>query len=205
MDGVLTRKYINDIRKELFRKTIHLGTAAIPFLLSVAAGPVMVLLVIALVLYTISECLRLKGIDIPIISRITVTAARKRDEGRFVLGPVTLVLGILLTALFFGPKSSCTFCGIYALAFGDGLASLVGKIFGTHKIPGTRGKSVEGSLACCIAIFTATLVLVRYTDWKISLVLALAGTITEVLPLKDFDNVLIPVLLAAIAHLAFGL
>lgn len=204
MDGILTRKYINDIRKELFRKSIHLCTAFVPFLLSIAFWPVMGLLCAALILYTLSEVLRLKGINIPIISKITVTAARKRDEGRFVLGPVTLVTGVLLTALVFGP-TSCTYCGIYALAFGDGLASLVGKVFGTHKIPGTRGKSVEGSLACFIAIFTATLVLVPNTSWKSSLVLALAGTLTEVLPLKDFDNVLIPLLLAAISHFVFGL
>ncbi len=204
MEGILARKYINDIKKELFRKTIHLCTAAIPFLLSLAYVPVMALLLTALVLYSLSELLRLKGINIPLVSKITVTAARKRDEGRFVLGPVTLVLGILLTAGIFQPRD-CAFCGIYALAFGDGLASLVGKVFGTHKIPCTKGKSVEGSLACFVAIWASTLLLVPQTDWKICLVLALCGTITEVLPLKDFDNVLIPLLIAAVAHVGFGL
>ncbi len=202
MNGILARKYMNDIKKELFRKSIHLCTALVPLLLYVAKWPVIALLVCALVLYTVSESLRLKGIPIPLISRITETAARKRDEGKFVLGPCTLCIGVILSALLFPEK--CSYCGIYALAFGDGFASLVGKIWGKHELPAMHGKTAEGSLSCFAAIFLAVMILVGPPPGS-ALVLALAGTVIEVLPLKDLDNIFIPVLVTSLAHFMFSM
>ena len=81
------------------------------------------------------------------ISKITEIAARKRDENHFVLGPVTLVCGILLAALLL--PLDCARVGIFALAFGDGLASLMGKLFGKITIPGAHGKTAAGSVGRC--------------------------------------------------------
>ena len=99
--GIILRRYANDISKELFRKLIHLCAAFIPLSLKYFYAPVLVLLSVVLIFYIIAEFLRYKGYSVPLISVITQTAARKRDENKFVLGPVTLTLGIILTALFF--------------------------------------------------------------------------------------------------------
>ncbi len=199
--GILYMQYAYDLRKELFRKSIHLCTVFVPFFLDKFYYLTLILLSFVLIVYIISEFLRMSGKQIPLLSSITMAAARKRDENRFVLGPVTLCGGVLLTALLFPPVPAKI--GIYALALGDGLASLVGKIWGKKKIPFTGGKSYAGSLACFAAVFVSAWFC--SSSVTTALVLAFAGMSIELLPLKDFDNILIPVLLAVLCRFVFNL
>ena len=148
---------------------------------------------IIVVLYYFSELFRLEGHSIPLISFITETASRKRDECKFVLGPVTLVLGILFAALVLPLEYAKV--GIYALSFGDGLASLVGKAIGRVTIPHTGGKTLEGSFACFLAVLTSTLVVTQ--NLLLSFLVALVAMLIEVLPLSDFDNMIIPITIGA--------
>lgn len=145
-----------------------------------------------LVFYIVAETLRIRGIYVPVISRVTAIAARKRDQGKFVLGPVTLSIGILLALFLFQPQASCL--GIMALAFGDGIASLAGKLFGRREIPWTGGKTFEGSVACFIAVFLSSFLILR--DLPSAFALALFAAVIELLPLGDFDNIVIPVCIA---------
>ena len=175
--------------KELFRKSIHLCSALVPFFLKKWYWLTVALLVFALVAYTFCELTRLKGKSIPVISKITELAARKRDEDKFVLGPVTLVLGILLAALTI-PDPKYRTIGIFALAFGDGLASLCGKLFGRVHIPFTKGKTVAGSLACFTAVFISSFCVLQLTE--AAFIVAFAAMTIELLPLADMDNIIIP-------------
>lgn len=186
--GILARQRLNAIFKELFRKTIHLCSSFMPLLMKYAYWPIICLLILAVVVYSISEILRAHGIEIPLISKITEIAARKRDENRFVLGPVTLVCGILAAALTLPLEYAKV--GIFALAFGDGLASLIGKLIGKITIPGAHGKTVAGSLTCFFAVFVSTFCCCGCT--MTSLIIATCAMFIEVLPLADFDNLIIP-------------
>ena len=186
--GIVARQRLNAIIKELFRKSIHICSSLVPFFLSLAYWPVIGLLVFALVFYTVSEILRKHDINLPLISKITEIAARKRDENKFVLGPVTLVCGILLAALLL--PLDCARVGIFALAFGDGLASLMGKLIGKITIPGAHGKTAAGSLTCFFAVFVSTFACCQ--NCFISLCVALCAMFIEILPLSDFDNLIIP-------------
>lgn len=186
--GIIERQRLNAIFKELFRKSIHICSSFIPLLLKFAYWPVIALLIAAVIIYTISELLRARGINIPLISKVTEIAARKRDENHFVLGPVTLVCGILLAALLL--PLDCARVGIFALAFGDGLASLIGKLFGKITIPGAHGKTAAGSLTCFFAVLVSTYCCCQNT--LISLYVALCAMFIEILPLSDFDNIIIP-------------
>lgn len=127
---------VEDLLKEFFRKTIHISAAFVPLFASLNLYYTVMFLSCIAVVYIVSEAFRRSGIFIPLISRITAYASRRRDEDRFVLGPVTLVLGILVTLLVFPPQAARI--GIFALAFGDGIASLAGKLFGRIAIPHTR-------------------------------------------------------------------
>jgi|SRR5574344_304905 dolichol kinase len=196
-NGITYKQYLNDIVKELFRKSIHLCSALIPFALHLAYWPVLILLTLVVILYTISEFARLHGKTVPIISTITTTAARKRDENKFVLGPVTLSCGIIICALLWKPQPASI--GIYALAFGDGLASLSGKLFGKIKIPLTQGKTVAGSLTCFTAVFLSSFFVSKNALY--ALFIATAGMFIELLPLKDFDNIIIPIALGGLAQI----
>ena len=192
--GIELKNQLTSLRKEFFRKTIHICTAFVPLFLHIARLPAILCLGAAGISYIVAESLRWNGHEIPLISDITAAAARKRDENKFVLGPVTLVAGIITTALLWNENAAAV--GIFALAFGDGLASLAGKTFGKIRVPYTHGKTVEGSLTCFAAIFSSTFFVTNRCD--MALTVAVAGALIEVLPLKDFDNLLIPVLLGAL-------
>ena len=140
------------------------------------------------------ETLRLYGKKIPLVSYVTKAASRERDRGHFVAGPVTLALGIILALLLFPQKAAAA--AIYALAFGDGLASLVGTAFGGRKPAWLRGKSVEGCAACFSAVFLSTWCV--YFDITRALAVSLTALAIEAMPLGDADNVIIPVMLGAV-------
>jgi dolichol kinase len=154
------------------------------------------------VFYTVAEVLRLKGKQAPVfktVSLITVKAARRRDTG-FVLGPLTLAAGATSSLLLF--QKPILDIAIYSLAFGDGLAGLVGRSFGRLRPAFLYGKSVEGSFAC----FTAVLVSAFITsgNWRMSFVAACAATLIEALPLKNGDNIAIPLAVGFASNLALG-
>lgn len=202
--GIISRQKIIGILKELFRKSIHLCSAFVPCFLWITYKPTIACLFALVVFYSAAEILRLNGKEVFLISAVTEAAARKRDENKFVLGPVTLVLGIILSAILWEKLPAAI--GIYALAFGDGLASLAGKLFGRIQIPFTEGKTVAGSLTCFTAIFISCYLACFFmfqgqTDiTKVSLIIAGAGMLIEILPLKDFDNLFIPILLGGLAQ-----
>ncbi len=146
------------------------------------------LLLGGILLYSFAEMLRLRGKTVFLISRLTRLSERRRDRGHFVLAPVTLGFGaVLALALYPEPAASIA---IYALAFGDGLSSLFGKIFGTIRIPFTGGKSVEGSFTCFIAVFVSSFIVLQ--DLRFAVLIALFSTLLEALPTKDFDNLVLP-------------
>lgn len=192
--GIIARQRLNGLLKELFRKSIHICSSLVPLFLRLAYWPVIILLISAVVLYSLSEILRLNNHNIPFIAKITEIAARKRDENKFVLGPVTLVIGILIAVLILPLRYATV--GIYALAFGDGLASLVGKLIGRITIPGAHGKTVAGSFACFLAVYIATFC---YSgECFVSLIVAVSAMFIEMLPLADLDNVIIPISISSI-------
>lgn len=195
--GIELKNQLTSLRKEFFRKTIHICTAFVPLFLHYAKIPATCCLLSALTFYVIAESLRYRGHEIPLISDITAAAARKRDENKFVLGPVTLVSGIVLATFLWNETAAAV--GILALAFGDGLASLAGKTFGKIRVPYTHGKTVEGSLTCFAAIFSSSFLVTK--NCQTALIVAVTGALIEVLPLKDFDNLIIPVFLGGIVHL----
>lgn len=192
--GIDIRRRTNDILKELFRKSIHICTAFVPLLLKYFYLPTLILLSCVLVLYIVAEALRYNGINVPVISTITKAASRKRDENRFVMGPVCLAVGVIITAIFF--ESASASVGIFALALGDGFASLIGKLIGKSYLYRMQGKTAEGSLACFLAIFISSFCVT--SNCAHALILACAGTAIELLPLKDYDNIVIPISLAAL-------
>ena len=174
---------------EVFRKAIHVAIAAVP---SIAAIDVLFaggLLMAGIAIYVAAEQARIAGTRVALISDITVLALRERDRQGFVLGPVTLGLGAMLALLLYPEPAASV--AIYALAFGDSAASVVGTTIGRLKIPFTGGKSVAGSLACFLAVLAVTL---RVTgNLNASLAIAAATALLEAAPTRDYDNLLIPV------------
>lgn len=178
------------IKGELLRKSIHMLISFVPFLAKIHILFTLYLLAAGILFFTLHEYLRLSGVDTrSLITRITILASRERDKGHIVLGPITLGLGALLALLFYpDPAASIA---VYALAFGDGLASLTGKILGRNHFKFIPDKTLEGSFSCFISVFIASLVVTRGLWWE-SLLIAFGTTLLEVLPFKDIDNIIIP-------------
>jgi dolichol kinase len=195
-----------ELKTELIRKSIHLLIATVPFC-ATFVGPFVTLglLAVGTLIYSYAEFLRQRGGHIPIISRVTELASRRRDLGHFVLGPVTLGIGAMLTLMLY-PEPAASIA-IYALAFGDGLASLVGKLFGRTRLLRTE-KTVEGSASCFFAVLLTTYLILSGnggSGWigiAVAFMVALVATVVEALPLKDSDNLVMPAVVGLTAHVA---
>jgi dolichol kinase len=177
------------LKTEFVRKTIHFLIALTPSMAAVNKLVTVSILFMGVLGYTYMEYLRLSGVKVPLVSSLTSMASRSRDMGRFVMGPVTLGLGALLALLLYPSPAAAV--AIYALAFGDGFASLVGKFFGRMRPAFLCGKSVEGSLACFAAVLLSAYGVSG--SMRIAFVAAFTAMIVEALPLEDYDNLALPI------------
>lgn len=190
-----------EIKSEVLRKLIHFLIALTPVLSSFNRYFTMGLLMAGVLFYTLVENLRLAGVKVPIISKITVRGSRSRDRGRFVLGPVTLGIGALLALLMY--PSPAASIAIYALAFGDGFASLIGRIFGSIRPSFLMGKSLEGSIACFTAVYISAF-LVSHNS-QIAAIAAFTAAGIEALPLEDYDNIVLPITVGFVVQICMTL
>ena len=193
------KKLLEDRRKsELLRKSLHFLIAFVPILAAINKLYTIILLAAGTLFYAVMEYLRQKGSTIPLISSLTVAASRRRDVGRFVLGPITLGIGAFLPLLIFPlPAASIA---VLALAFGDGTASLAGKFFGRIRPPFLLGKSLEGSAACFLGTFLSVWIYTIVTgsgNTFLALIAACIAVAAELIPLKDWDNIIIPLAVGA--------
>lgn len=189
--------FSSEPRKEIIRKIIHFLIALTPFMASVNRPVTMFILAAGTLSYIYIEKLRLCGTKIPVISSLIGMASRPRDMGHFVMGPVTLGFGAFMALLLYQPQAAAI--AIYALAFGDGFASLVGRFLGALRPVFLSGKSIEGSMACFAAVFICAY-MVSY-DTRIAAVAAFAAMVIEALPLGDYDNIALPVSVGMVVHL----
>ena len=183
-------------KSEALRKSLHFLVALSPALTFAGVPFAVMSLLAGVVFYTLMELLRLSGRRVPVVSALTMMVSRERGVRRFELGPVTLGLGAALALLLF-PLPAAT-VGILAAAFGDGFAGLVGRLLGRVRPAFLFGKSVEGSLACLAATAIAVYLFTRSP--AVALTAAVVATIAEALPLEDYDNIALPLVVALAAQ-----
>jgi dolichol kinase len=190
-----------ELRNEFVRKSIHFLIALTPLLAGFGRDLAAIILALGIILYIFLEKLRSSGVTIPVFSVIIRGASRQRDKNRFIMGPVTLGAGALLSLLVL-PEIPATIA-IYALAFGDGFASLVGRMLGRIRPGFLLGKSLEGSFACFFIVLTVSWFVCR--DIRASFAAAVVATVCEALPLEDYDNILIPLATGFVAKFCLAL
>lgn len=179
----------SEVRTELVRKTIHMLVALVPTMASINVNLTVILLAAGTLFYTWAETQRVHGRKIAIVSGLTVAASRSNDRDGIVFGPVTLGIGAMLALLLYPQPAAAM--AIYALAFGDGLSGLFGKLFGTIEIPHTGGKTVVGSITCFLSVFLVGLGILH--GFQAALLVALGATLLEMMPTRDMDNIILPV------------
>ena len=182
------QRIITVMHQEACRKIIHCLIVFVPLIAGYSYSLAYFLLSTGIIIYSWSEYQRLAGRYVPVLSDIKEKAFRTRDVDHFAKAPVTLALGAMgALALYPMPAAAVA---IYSLAFGDTMACLVGKSMGKTRIPHT-GKTLEGSMACFATVFALAFHATGCDIAKTSAA-ALAATLTELLPIKDYDNLLIP-------------
>jgi len=176
------------LKTELRRQFVHglgsLGAVILAFLgrdLMVA----FILLAVACITIMASHRGRIESSFWKLFERF-VKSHERQNEGPF-MGAITFCIGALLAVVLFSQQVAML--AIIILAVGDSVSTLIGKLYGRHKLPYNKGKSWEGSTAFLIS----TLIIFMFALDPIKAVeMALLMTVVESLP-KLNDNITIPV------------
>lgn len=168
---------------ELLRKTLHIAFGAFAFSLKWlpwwAAAGVCVVAIIGNWL---------------VLHRVVGPGVARHERG-YDAGIVLYPIAVLLLILVFHDRLAFAAIAWALLAFGDGVATLVGQAMPIARLPWNRGKSWGGFLAFLAAGFAGGLAVAYWMDYRapfVVLIAALAAAITESLDLGVDDNVTVP-------------
>jgi uncharacterized protein (TIGR00297 family) len=128
-----------------------------------------------------------------------------RHERGFDAGIMLYPIMVLLLIVVFRDRLHYAAIAWTLLAFGDGIATLVGQALPRAPLPWNPDKSWAGFIACFLAGAVFGVCVAYWMDYHASIVVmiaALAAAITESLPLRIDDNVTVP--LAAATALVIG-
>jgi len=134
-----------------------------------------------------------------VLHRIVGTSVSRHHRG-YDAGIVLYPVAVLLLILVFRHQLHYAAMAWALLAFGDGVATLVGKAMPLAPLPWNRGKSWGGFLAFLAAGGAGALAVAYWMDFRapiVVLVATLAAGIAESLPLGVDDNLVIPFAAAA--------
>lgn len=204
------------ISSSLSRKIIHIGT-----------GPIFVLCWIffdnqlharflaALVPLGITVQFFLIGTGI-IKDQASVDAmSRTGDRKEILRGPFFYGIAFILLTILFWKENYLGMVALMVLCGGDGFADVIGKRVPSQPVPWSMNKTIAGSLAMFLGSFLLSLFVVWiYTldgtfqvvfasfIWKLA-VISLVCTLVESIPVKDIDNITVPVTAVILGYLIF--
>ncbi len=185
---VLSRFIVDD--PELTRKVVHIGSGNVIVLawwLDISSAVIISAAIIAAAIAMVSYL-------IPILPSI-------ESVGRKSFGTLFYALSIgVLAACFWQDNPQYTTIGILTMAWGDGMAAIIGQRFGKHPYHvGGITKSWEGSFAMLGAAFIVTETILLFVEgnswqiWSISLMVSVVATILEAFSKLGVDNLTVPI------------
>lgn len=204
------------ISSDISRKIIHMGTGPLYVLCWILfnnspSSPFLAALVPTLI--TLQFILVGTGI---IKDDAAVKAMSRTGDRREILrGPLFYGIIFILLTIFYWKRSPIGITALMLMCGGDGLADILGRRFGKHRLPWNPHKSWMGSLGMFIGgLIFATGILLLYQIAHVFpipftkyfgalLLIASADTIIESLPLKDIDNITVIVGALLLGHMLF--
>ncbi|VVA20561.1 PREDICTED: phytol kinase [Prunus dulcis] len=167
------------------------------------------------------NCLRLllHGLSIVTNEGLVKSVTREGNPKELLRGPLYYVLILILCALAFWRESPVGVVSLAMMCGGDGVADIMGRKFGSIKIPYNQKKSWAGSISMFLFGFVISIGMLYYysflgyfqLNWvetveKVALI-SLVATIVESLPITDVldDNISVPLVSMAAAYLSFSL
>ena len=146
----------------------------------------MIVLAPFLLAFLVTDIIRLKNTRLNTKFIGMFSAFMREYEKRQLNASTYFLISSFISILLF-PKGIAVVVLCF-LTFGDTMASLIGGLFGRITI---FNKTLEGSLACFVTCFVVAFF---FFDAHVAVVGALVATLTELLPLKISDNLLIPII-----------
>ena len=171
---------------EIIRKIVHIGTGNVILLawwLDIPAS-------IGIAASILASAFTLLSYRFPIFPGIN--SVGRKSLGTFFY---SVSIGILVGWFWYLEQPFYAVIGILIMAWGDGLAALIGQRFGKHKYNVLGGqKSLEGSLTMTLVSFIISILILQsvqgnnWQTWLISIVVALVATGLEAISILGIDN-----------------
>ncbi|MTJ51383.1 phosphatidate cytidylyltransferase [Anabaena sp. UHCC 0253] len=184
---------------EIIRKIVHIGTGNV----IVIAWWLDIPPFVGITASIFASIVTLLSYKFPILPGIN-------SVGRHSLGTFfyAVSIGVLVAGFWHLQQPQYAVLGIMIMAWGDGLAALIGKRFGKHKyiIFGSQ-KSWEGSFTVTLVSYLICVTILLLTQgniwqtWIISLIIALIATILEAFSFLGVDNLTVPIGSAICAYM----
>lgn len=183
---------------EIIRKIVHIGSGNVILLAWWFHIPAYVGISAAILAGLISVI----SYFVPILPGIN--SVGRQSLGTFFYA---VSIGILVGYFWYLHKPEYAALGILIMAWGDGLAALIGQRFGKHKyyLFGVN-KSWEGSLTMTVVSYLVSVIILlaaRGNSWQIWLVSALVSILATLLESVSFlgiDNLTVPIGSAILAY-----
>jgi phytol kinase len=204
------------ISSHLSRKIIHIGTGPIFVACWLLFTPAFNARYLATLVPTaITFQFLLVGLGL-IQDPAAVQAMSRTGNRREILkGPLYYGIVFILLTVIYWVTSPIGMVALMLMCGGDGMADVFGRRFGKLKLPWNPGKSWFGSFGMFIGgwIFSAFILAIfrifdifnqSYISYFIPIsLIALVGTIIESLPIRDIDNITVPLSAILLGHLLF--
>jgi dolichol kinase len=168
-------KIAMDIKREIFRKSIHFASLFFPITYYYTNKNIMIILLsIAIILMLLWELTRFFNIHLPLFTKILSPIIRQKESNNLT-GASYLVFSYMYVTFFFSQKIAITAMLIAILA--DGFAALIGKAFNSKKLLFTD-KTILGSLT--FFIITLIILIVNFSQITIYIILTTTFIISMV-------------------------
>ncbi|XP_059298640.1 probable phytol kinase 1, chloroplastic isoform X2 [Lycium ferocissimum] len=168
----------------------------------------------------LTNCLRLviHGLSLATDEGLIKSVTREGKPEELLRGPLYYVLVLILSAVLFWRESPVGIISVAMMCGGDGIADIVGRRFGSTKLPYNKQKSWAGSLSMFALGSLVSVGMLYYfsvlgyfhLDWVSTVervaVVSLIATIVESLPITGTvdDNISVPLVSMVVASLAYG-
>ena len=186
-----------DTTPERVRKVVHIGTGNVILIAWLLQLPAWV----GIISGVLAGIITLISYRLPILPGVN-------SVGRKSLGTFFYAVSIgILTAIFWNLNLPYyAVIGILIMAWGDGLAAIIGQTFGKHpyQIVGNT-KSWEGTLTMLVVSYTIVAIVLLtvqgniWQTWLVGIPVAIAATAVESIAQWGLDNLTVPLISAGLA------
>jgi phytol kinase len=202
----------------LSRKIIHMGTGPI-FVASWLFFPdePLARYLAAFVPLAITIQFALVGLGIMKDPAAVDAMSRTGDRREILRGPLFYGIVFVILTLVYWRENAIGIAALMLLCGGDGLADIIGKRFGSVRLPWSRKKSLAGSVAMFAAgwIFAIGIIGLYISTGAFNgslmlylpalTIIALSGAVVESFPYNDIDNLTVPLVAVILGHMLLPL